>query len=76
MKLNSEERRTVFDYNDQARRQLCRERADTLAREYRRAQPLAGDGPGLPEPSRSLTKRTLSLLRQLRRPAAAPAYRA
>jgi hypothetical protein len=67
----------VFNYDDEARRQLCRERADALAREYRRAQPLPRHDSQLPGRSRSLASQTLSLLRHLRRRhVAAPAYRA
>jgi hypothetical protein len=61
-------------YNDhEARRQMCRERADALARDYRLAQPLSGHDAELPERS---AKQTLSLLHLLRRPAAAPASQA
>jgi hypothetical protein len=57
----------MFHYDDETRRQLCRERADTLARDYRCAQPLPRHDPQLLEGSRSLASRTLSLLRHLRR---------
>jgi hypothetical protein len=64
-------------YNDhEARRQMCRERADALARDYRLAQPPSGRDAELPERSSSLAKQTLSLLHLLRRHAAAPAFRA
>jgi hypothetical protein len=64
-------------YNDhEARRQMCRERAATLARDYRLAQPPSRHDAELPEKSGSLAKQTLSLLHLLRRPAAAPASRA
>jgi hypothetical protein len=62
-------------YNDhEARRQMCRERAGTLARDYRLAQPLSGHDAGLPK--RSSSRATQTLLHLLRRPAAAPAFRA
>jgi hypothetical protein len=65
----------MFDYGDEARRQLCRERAATLACDYRRAQPAPADGAAEREPSTSHVTRTLSLLGQQRRPEPAPANR-
>jgi hypothetical protein len=66
----------MLHYDDQARRQLCRERANALARDYRRARPVSRHDSQLHERSRSLPSQTLSLLRRLRRRhAIAPAYR-
>jgi hypothetical protein len=57
----------MFDYGQEARRLLSRERADALAQDYRRAQPFSGEGAQLPERSMSPATRTLALLGQLRR---------
>jgi hypothetical protein len=66
----------MFHNDHEARRQMCHERADALARDYRLAQPPSRHDAESLERSRSRPKQTLSLLHLLRRPTAAPASRA